>query len=254
MHRAVGRGPFRAARHLREAEPRDPAPRIDRGRFAIRPRAPARSPSPAAASPRTSSGSADQKSRRSARGGHARAPRPSPFARALRDPRTAPGYRRDSRPRGRSDASHCRDAAARARTPEDAARVRARRRRARLPRRGGAVSVTPTISQCQSNAAAAAHAAERAKSRSGEPRVVARGRSERRAGATAPHEQREPDEAELGERLHVERVRIANDEEVGSPLVPEVLERARAVPDERTLASCVPGDAKLLAPARCPRC
>ena len=37
MHRAVGRGTFRAARHLREAEPRDPAPRIDRGRFAIRP-------------------------------------------------------------------------------------------------------------------------------------------------------------------------------------------------------------------------
>ena len=69
--------------------------------------------------------------------------------------------------------------------------------------------------------------------------------SRRRSAATRSDE---PDEPELGERLHVERVPVAHDEQVRAPLVPQVLERARAVAGERLVAACIPGDAKLLAP------
>ena len=61
------------------------------------------------------------------------------------------------------------------------------------------------------------------------------------------HEQRQPDDAELGERLHVERVTVAHDQERRPSLVPEILERPRALADEWMLATGVPGDAKLLA-------
>ena len=72
--------------------------------------------------------------------------------------------------------------------------------------------MTPTISQCQSKRALRPMRNERAKSRSGEPRS---------ARADARHDEQEQarhrasassDDAELGERLHVERVRITHDE------------------------------------------
>ena len=83
--------------------------------------------------------------------------------------------------------------------------------------------------------------------RGGEPRLRAR-IAARGAGATAPRASARSDDAQLGERLHVERVGVTNDKEVGSALVPQVFERARAIADHRSLAPAAPGDTKLLGP------
>ena len=215
MHRAVGRGPFRAARHLREAEPRDPAS-VDRswsrcdttavlpgGHRARQRRRRGRSPAP-----RT------RTSRRSARRPCSSRRGPVPPRQRLATgeqrlitdeaPDVAETLRRKPRPTS---------AAARARRPRIARGRVSEATSAGAPARS-AVSVTPTISQCQSNAAAAAHAANAPsppQRRTLTPRAdSAASEQERRA----PRGADEPDHAQLCERLQVEGVGVAHDEEV----------------------------------------
>ena len=106
--------------------------------------------------------------------------------------------------------------------------------------------VTPTTSQCQSSALAV-----RPRYESGNPG----GHKSRPPGSERrDHRQRQPDEkkrkahqSELRERLEVERVPVSDDESDRPPLVPEVLERARAVPGRQLLVARVPRDPQLLA-------
>ncbi len=246
-HPVVRGGPLGAACDLCEPEPRDPVVRSRRRRRLDR-----RGEHPPGRLIPRRRHRGRRRARRTRTGAHAHAVRPyppssSPRERLRRAQRKGPDCRRGSRRRRRSTAPLPAMSGLRARSPRprDAPRSEATRP---APPASRAVSVTPTISQCQSKALAAAHAANA-------PTPVAtkrwrRARTPPTASArSAPSEERQPDEAELGERLHVERVPVAHDEQVGTSLVPEVLERSRAVSDQRTLAARVPRDAKLLAPA-----
>ena len=111
-----------------------------------------------------------------------------------------------------------------------------------------AVNVTPTTSQCQSNALAAIQASS-APVPDATNRVLRARSSRDEQEEECGDKERESDQPELRERLHVEGVPVAHDEQVRAPLVPQVLERASSVAGERPVAACIPGDAKLLAPA-----
>src|SRR6187397_357278 len=97
---------------------------------------------------------------------------------------------------------------------------------------------------------------ERARRHPGKQCARARCDEPRPAGTSSRDEQeeecgdkeRESDQPELRERLHIEGVSVAHDEQVRALLVPQVLERASSVAGEWLVAACIPGKAKLLAP------
>ena len=237
-----------AACDLGQPEPCDPVARIRRDGVAIRGSAPSRSPRPAAASPSTSSGSCDQGSNGCARRACVARLAPLLARQRLARRRRAPGCRRGSTPRARSASRSRRRAQVdcpRASEPRAAA-LRATRAR-RSPRAAQSTSGRPSPSASRDRSRPPTRGRRRTRER--RSACVAR-EPQRRAGRAGPHEECEPDEAELAERLGVERVRVADDLAARPAFVPEDLERPGAGSGEWMLRPGVPGDTDRLAADR----
>ncbi len=173
--------------------------------------APSRSPRPAAASPSTMSGSCDQNRSACARRASSRA-----SLHSLRVHSLAPSEERlvaDEAPNGEHAENRGeRGDRQRERQPaEHRQRTTFRCNETEPNPRAAPSSVRPTISQCQSRRAGGRPREECSEPGGDEALSSRTNTADERARAAPPPSKHDPDEAELCERLHVQRVTIADD-------------------------------------------